>query len=367
MFFASAILLAAPVALAANVDRLATRQSACSDSHVFLAKGNNEPYPGRQGKLVNAICSGLASCDYEDIQFYNPVGSAFCSSVNEGVANGIAQITAYNQRCPDAKIVISGYSQGAQIVSDILGGGGGVFFDNCVQTASAGIDANSAAGKKIAAALVFGNIRHTANQPYNVLSGSGGNGNFPRSGGQAAALLSYTSVFRDYCVASDPVCAGGNNIDDHLNYFDIYTDSAAQWVKSQLLAAPSGGAPPPPATSAVVVPAPPTSVAPYPTSAYSNGTYPITSYTAIVPIPTQTSTIVVTVPCVTLAPSIVASYTSKYPVSAPTTVASAPAHPTSTGPASNGTVTYTGGAQGMVSAPVFGTFALAAGALLFMV
>jgi hypothetical protein len=148
MFFASAILLAAPLVLAANVDRLEKRQSACSATHIFLAKGNNEPYPGRQGKLVNAICSGLESCDYEDIQYYNPVEAPYCGSVDEGTANGIAQITAYNERCPETKLVVSGYSQGAQIVTDILGGGGGVFFQNCVQRTSAGIDVNSAAGKK---------------------------------------------------------------------------------------------------------------------------------------------------------------------------------------------------------------------------
>ncbi|CZS92654.1 related to acetylxylan esterase precursor [Rhynchosporium graminicola] len=365
MFFASALLLAAPVALAAGVDRLATRQSACADTHVFLAKGNNEPYPGRQGKLVNAICSGLASCDYEDIQFYNPVESPYCGSVNEGVANGIAQITAYNQRCPEAKLVLSGYSQGAQIVSDILAGGGGTFFQGCVQTTSAGIDINSAAGRKIAAAMVFGDLRHTANQPYNVLSGAGGQGLFPRSGSQAAALLTYTSVFHDYCVANDPICAGGKVVADHLNYFDIYTDEAAAWVKSQLLKAPSGSAPPPPPPPpATVTPSPSVSVAPYPTSAYSNGTYPVSSYTAIMPIPTATNTIVVTVPCVTLAPSMVASYTSKYLVAVPTTLTNAPGHATTaaivpvypttipTGTPSNGTVPVTGGAQGLAFAPV---------------
>lgn len=140
-------LLLAPLALAASVD-LSSRQSACSATHIFIAKGNNEPYPGRQGVLVNAICSGLENCDYEDILFYNPVEAPYCGSVNQGVEDGIAQITAYNARCPDTKLVVSGYSQGAQIVGDILGGGGGVFFQGCIQNDNAGIDVNSAAGKK---------------------------------------------------------------------------------------------------------------------------------------------------------------------------------------------------------------------------
>jgi len=141
----AATLVLAPVVLGAS---LVERQSACSKTHIFLAKGNNEPYPGRQGVLVNAICNGLENCDYEDILFYNPVESNYCGSVTEGAANGVAQITAYNARCPDTQLVVSGYSQGAQIVGDILGGGGGTFFQDCQQATNAGIDINSAAGKK---------------------------------------------------------------------------------------------------------------------------------------------------------------------------------------------------------------------------
>lgn len=143
----SALALAiAHSAVASTIQRLEARQSACSDVHVFLAKGNNEPYPGRQGVLVNAICSGLPSCDYEDIQYYNPVEAPYCDSINQGVADGVAQITAYNARCPNSKLVVSGYSQGAQIVSDLLGGGGGNFFQNCLETTTPGLDVNSAPG-----------------------------------------------------------------------------------------------------------------------------------------------------------------------------------------------------------------------------
>jgi len=120
----------------------------CTTTHIFLAKGNNEPYPGRQGVLVDAICNGLTSCDYEDILFYNPVESSYCDSVSEAAVNGIAQITAYNKRCPDSNLVMSGYSQGAQVVGDILGGGGGVFFQGCVQKVNAGLDPDVAPGNK---------------------------------------------------------------------------------------------------------------------------------------------------------------------------------------------------------------------------
>ena len=133
---------------------LLTRQAGvdapCAPVHIFLARGNNEPYPGRQGKLVEAICSGFddGDCDYEDIQFYNPLPAPYCDSVTEGQANGVKQITEYSERCPDAKLVVSGYSQGGHVVGDVLGGGGGVFFQDCVQKDSEGLKADSEPGSK---------------------------------------------------------------------------------------------------------------------------------------------------------------------------------------------------------------------------
>ncbi|OBR12619.1 Cutinase [Colletotrichum higginsianum IMI 349063] len=227
-----ALLFALRAASAATVaERQATGASECRDVHVFLARGNNEPYPGRQGKLVTAICDGLDSCDYEDIQFWNPLESPYCQSVEEGAANGTAQITAYNKRCPDAKLVVSGYSQGAHIVGDVLGGGGGTFFQECKQKTSPGLDATKAPGNKIAAALIFGDTRHTANQPYNYLSGAGVNGLFPRPEDQLAGMRAFANVTRSYCVDSDPICAGGDTAANHLNYFDIYSGEAGKWVQ----------------------------------------------------------------------------------------------------------------------------------------
>lgn len=131
-----------------------TGTGACTDVHVFLSRGNNEPYPGRQGKLVQAICSGLASCDYEDVAFDNALEVEYCSAIEAGRKAGVAQIAAYNERCPDAKLVVSGYSQGAHVVGDVLGGGGGVFFQGCTTPAAPGLDPDSTPGS----ASKFGSI-----------------------------------------------------------------------------------------------------------------------------------------------------------------------------------------------------------------
>jgi hypothetical protein len=79
---------------------------------------------------------------------------------------------------------------------------------------------------------------HTANQPWNVLDGADKQVN-PRSADDLARLNRYAPVLRSYCAAGDPVCAGGNVVADHLNYFELYTDDASSWVVSKINGAAS--------------------------------------------------------------------------------------------------------------------------------
>jgi hypothetical protein len=74
---------------------------------------------------------------------------------------------------------------------------------------------------------------HTANQPYNVLDGADKQAN-GRKPGDLARLNRYAPVLRSYCAAGDPVCAGGNVVVNHLNYFELYTDDASSWVVSKI-------------------------------------------------------------------------------------------------------------------------------------
>ncbi|ETN45726.1 uncharacterized protein HMPREF1541_09559 [Cyphellophora europaea CBS 101466] len=216
---------------------LVTRQNDCQDVHIFLAKGNNETEPGRQAKLVDAICSGLDSCDYEDIHFDNRYETVFCRSLEEGARNGKTQLTDYAERCPDSKLVVSGYSQGAHVVGDILGGGGGTFFQGCQQAPNEPLDPETSPGNKIVAALLIGDTRHTADQSYNALSGAAGNGLFPRNGSQLADLNEYSGVLQSFCVATDPICAadlGPEEVETHLNYFDISSNVFGEWVQNMV-------------------------------------------------------------------------------------------------------------------------------------
>ncbi|KAH6639962.1 Alpha/Beta hydrolase protein, partial [Truncatella angustata] len=206
----------------------------CAAVHLFLARGNTEPYPGRQSVLVAEVCDRVADCDYEDIVFKDGADDVYSESIYEGATNGYNQVNAYNARCPDAKLVISGYSQGGHVVSDILAGGGGSFFGSTEPGETPAVSASSAAGKAIKAVTTFGNVRHTPDQPYNYGTGSANTSSNPRDEAQQAILLTYANVWRDYCQIGDPVCAHGDVRTDHTNYFDLFTYGAAEWIVSKL-------------------------------------------------------------------------------------------------------------------------------------
>lgn len=53
----------------------------------------------------------------------------------------------------------------------------------------------------VSAVLIFGNTRHTADQPYNFGNGSSYDGLFPREdAAMLTALDKYTPVLRDWCL-----------------------------------------------------------------------------------------------------------------------------------------------------------------------
>jgi acetylxylan esterase len=114
---------------------LAYQTSDCRPYHIFIVRGSEEPYPGRQGNLTRDICSRIGStdCGFENVEY--PAKSTawgkeeWCKSASTGAANGLAQMKAYNQKCPDSELILLGYSQGGAVAQNILSGGGGKVFE----------------------------------------------------------------------------------------------------------------------------------------------------------------------------------------------------------------------------------------------
>ncbi|OQN99369.1 hypothetical protein B0A48_14346 [Cryoendolithus antarcticus] len=209
--------------------------SVCEDVHFFLARGNNEPYPGRQAMLVEATCDGLSSCGYENLYYSTLYTDLYCQTAYDGAVAGHVQITAYAEKCPHSKLILAGYSQGGQIASDILGGGGGYSFNGCFQPYTPAMSRDASPGNQIAAVMIAGDTRHDANQSYNYGNGSAIDGYFPRNETMIANLQTYAPIMRNYCVSSDPICAANQssyNELSHLAYYDLDSKAMASFIQS---------------------------------------------------------------------------------------------------------------------------------------
>ena len=140
----------------------------------------------------------------------------------------------YTQRCPDSHLIVMGFSQGGSVMLDVLGGGGGPLW-GCEQKSNPNMNITSPPGSKIAAALVFGPTRRSANQSYTHGGGQISDGGAPRTAEQLAGLEPYADagILREYCQPGDPICAphtDNKDMSKHLNYFERYSDEAAEWV-----------------------------------------------------------------------------------------------------------------------------------------
>lgn len=138
----------------------------CHDIHIFLARGNNEVAGAttRQTSVVQAVCDGRKSCGWEDIDYDNPMDNKYAEACHEGAVNGLKQIRSYGEDCPDSKLVLTGYSQGAHVIGDMLGGGGGTFEtmgggehmgENSTEEYVEGLDQDSSPGNQSKCTFVF--------------------------------------------------------------------------------------------------------------------------------------------------------------------------------------------------------------------
>jgi len=171
------------------------------------------------------------SCDYEDIA-YDAYSTDYCPSVADGEVIALKQINAYYAKCPETAIVLSGYSEGATVLGNVLAGDSGDPF--CFSKNNAGLtETSSGVSCNIAAVTLFGNPRHTADQPYNALTGTAGQANSHRDAAGLARLAAYTPRLQDYCNVDDLICAAGSGADTveaHTNYFQLYSEEAAQYI-----------------------------------------------------------------------------------------------------------------------------------------
>ncbi|KIM48552.1 carbohydrate esterase family 5 protein [Hebeloma cylindrosporum] len=116
-----ALVLVAATTSAAPIDEGVQARQSCADVAVFFARGTTEPGtlgtiigPGFQTALRGAL--GTRSLTFTGINYPATI-AGFLAGGDAGGARTMANsVTSTASSCPNTKLVISGYSQGAQLV-----------------------------------------------------------------------------------------------------------------------------------------------------------------------------------------------------------------------------------------------------------
>ena len=118
---------AAMATAALSSTTLAQDSSSCvSGLYMIVARGTTEPSgPGVTGLLAERIASRIkdskvVALDYP-ATFTDPL---YTESVTNGTETLGEMVRSYAEDCPDGKMALFGYSQGAHVVGNVICGGG---------------------------------------------------------------------------------------------------------------------------------------------------------------------------------------------------------------------------------------------------
>ena len=226
------VLAVAGATLAAAGPASAVASSAsCTTVHVIAARASTEaPGDGTIGSLVTLIQGDVSATVSQEAVVYPATLTNYASSVAQGDSAIKSELATDVANCPNEKFVLVGYSQGAQVVGDALGGGGG---GNLGTAATSGVPSATAA--KIIAVIQMGDPRRVPGFSFDVGNDPNARGLFPRPSSET--LAPFASKIQSYCDTGDPFCASGANLSAHLDYTQKYNTAASQFVTKELNAA----------------------------------------------------------------------------------------------------------------------------------
>ena len=177
----------------------------CPDAEVVFARGTGEPVgPGGPGQAFTDSLTGqlpgkavnLYPVDY-------PATNDYVNSAHAGAGDAVAHVQGTAANCPNTKIVLGGYSQGAGVM------------DMTSHQLSAPV------ANHVAAVALFGNPQSSYAKQL--------------SDNQIPAINpSYSPKTIDICLPDDNICAEGGSIIAHLGYVPDATNQAATFVAHKL-------------------------------------------------------------------------------------------------------------------------------------
>lgn len=191
------------VALGAPVATAAPR---CNDIEIVFARGTDEP-PGLGvvgTSLVKTLQPMVKGQSIGTYAVKYPASWDF-AQVAAGANDASRRVQTIAAQCPDSKIVMGGYSQGAAVI------------DVVATSPIAGLGYTAplplAVVPHVAAIAVFGNPSARFGRPLTVLS--------PDFGARTA----------DLCNTGDPICSRGDDFSAHVRYPQSgLVKLAAQWI-----------------------------------------------------------------------------------------------------------------------------------------
>ncbi len=192
----------------------AAADDGCPDVEVIFARGTGEPPgPGRVGQaFADALAGQLGGRSLGVYGVNYPASLNFLAAAS-GANDAAARIADMTVRCPQTRLVLGGFSQGAAAVSMLAG--------------------VPPVGERI------GSIGSAAPLPPDAVGRVAAVAVFGNPGARFGSPLSSTGAFAgraiDVCVPGDPICSNGRNRSAHSAYeLPPYPQQAAGFVAGLL-------------------------------------------------------------------------------------------------------------------------------------
>jgi len=178
----------------------------CPDVEIVFARGTTEP-PGVGGvgqAFVDALRSQLPGRSIGVYAVDYPASNDFDNSAPAGANDASAHIQSMAANCPNTRMVLGGYSQGAGVVD--------------LSTSAMPPEV----ANHVAAAALFGG-------PKSAFADSLSPGPLPTIGAP------YASKTIELCVPNDPICSDGRDMRAHVAYIQTgMVNQAATFAGSRL-------------------------------------------------------------------------------------------------------------------------------------
>jgi cutinase len=217
----------------------------CPDVEVVFARGTTEdPGVGPTGQaFVDALRARVGTKSMGVYPVDYPATTDFPTAL-DGIRDASSQIESTATNCPDTKMVLGGFSQGAAVMGFVTAN---VIPDGAPEGVPNPMPPNVA--NNVAAVALFGkpNARfmRAINQP------------------QVEVGPLYAAKTIDLCVSDDIVCSNGRDFNAHMQYADNgMVDQAADFTASRILASSGPAAPPQAPAPAAPLPQAPGPAAP---------------------------------------------------------------------------------------------------------